>query len=151
MIYIFFLLSFIIMRFLSFHCEYFRYKTTKRSRSKVFEDLTEKNKEGSLENSIVFFISIEKQDENDNQILQKCINEIEKIIAQLKVSNIVLLSFAHLFGELSSPEFGLSALKDIENLLSEKFEILRPPFGWFNELELKAKGHPLSRISRKIN
>jgi len=103
MIYIFFLLSFIIMRFLSFHCEYFRYKTTKRSRSKVFEDLTEKNKEGSLENSIVFFISIEKQDENDNQILQKCINEIEKITSQLKVSNIVLLSFAHLFGELSSP------------------------------------------------
>jgi threonyl-tRNA synthetase len=140
------------MRFLSFHCDYFRYSTTKRSRSRVFEELTEKNKEGSLENLIVFFISIEKQDETDDQIFQKCIIEIEKITTQLKVKNIVLLSFAHLFGELSSPEFGLSALKEIENLLNKKkYEILRPPFGWFNELELKAKGHPLSRISRKIN
>jgi len=117
----------------------------------VFEELTEKNKEGSLENAILFFISVEKQDEIDNKIHKKCIFEIEKITTQLKVSNIVLLSFAHLFGELSSPEFGLSALKEIENLLTEKFEILRPPFGWFNELELKAKGHPLSRISRRIN
>lgn len=140
------------MRFLSFHCDYFRYTTTKRSRSKVFEELTDNNKEGSLENPIVVFISIEKQDENNDKIYQKCIFEIEKITTQLKVSNIVLLSFAHLFGELSSPEFGLLALKDIEKLLNEKFEnILRPPFGWFNELELKAKGHPLSRISRKIN
>ncbi|MHA1671339.1 MAG: threonyl-tRNA synthetase editing domain-containing protein [Promethearchaeota archaeon] len=140
------------MRFLSFHCDYFRYTTTKRSRSKVFEELTDKNKEGSLENPIVFFISIEKQDEMDDKILQKCILEIEKITTQLKVSNIVLLSFAHLFGELSSPEFGLSTLKNMETLLINKFErILRPPFGWFNELELKAKGHPLSRISRKIN
>ncbi|MBY9018926.1 MAG: hypothetical protein KGD66_08855, partial [Candidatus Lokiarchaeota archaeon] len=63
------------MRFLSFHCDYFRYITTKRSRSKVFEELTEKNKEGALENAIVFFISVEKQDETDNQILQKCILE----------------------------------------------------------------------------
>ncbi|MBY9004890.1 MAG: hypothetical protein KGD73_13020 [Candidatus Lokiarchaeota archaeon] len=140
------------MRFLSFHCDYFRYTATKRSRSKVFEELNDTNKEGSLENPVVFFISIEKQDETDEQIYQKCILEIEKITTQLKVSNIVLLSFAHLFGELSSPEFGLTALKNIEKLLIEKYEnILRPPFGWFNELELKAKGHPLSRISRKIN
>jgi len=139
------------MRFLSFHCDYFRYTTTKRSRSKVFEELTELNKAGSLDNPIVFFISIEKQDEINDQILQKCVIEIEKITTQLKVSNIVLLSFAHLFGELSSPEFGLTTLKKLENLLKEKYKILRPPFGWFNELELKAKGHPLSRISRRIN
>jgi len=29
------------MRFLSFHCDYFRFKATKRSRSKIFEELTE--------------------------------------------------------------------------------------------------------------
>jgi threonyl-tRNA synthetase len=28
--------------------------------------------------------------------------------------------------------------------------VLRLPFGWFNELEMKAKGHPLSRISRIV-
>ena len=32
----------------------------------------------------------------------------------------------------------------------KRYKIIRPPYGWFNELELKAKGHPLSRISRRI-
>jgi threonyl-tRNA synthetase len=124
---------------------------TKRSRSKVYEELTEANKEGKLENVIVLFISVEKQDEDKPSFIEKSIREIEKIINQLKVSNIVILSFAHLFGQLSSPEFGLESLKKLTNLLRGKgLTVTRPPFGWFNELEMKAKGHPLSRISRII-
>ncbi len=138
------------MRFLSFHCEYFKYKTTNRSRSKVFEELTDISKENSLDNLILLFISIEKKDESNPELLEKTVIEIEKIITQIKVSNIVLLSFAHLFGDLSTPEFSLKILKELEDLLKERYTVLRPPFGWFNELEIKAKGHPLSRISRRI-
>ena len=138
------------MRFLSFHCDYFKYKTTKRSRSKVFEELTDINKENSLDNLILLFISIEKKDQGNAKLLEKTVIEIEKIIKQIKVSNIVLLSFAHLFGDLSTPEFSLKTLKELEDLLKERYTVLRPPFGWFNELEIKAKGHPLSRISRRI-
>ena len=139
------------MRFLSFHCDYFRYKATKRSRSKIFEELTEENRENGFENVIALYISVEKRDEGSTEFIPNTIKEIEKIATQLKVSNIILLSFAHLFGELSNPEFGLKALKNLERKLVENgFNVLRPPFGWFNELELKAKGHPLSRISRKI-
>lgn len=139
------------MRFLSFHCDYFSYTTTKRSRSKLFEDLTNENRSGRMEDVLVLFISVEKRDEDNSLSLGKAIIEIQNITEQLKVSNIVLLSFAHLFGELSSPQYGLEALKQMESLLITKgYSILRPPFGWFNELELKAKGHPLSRISRKV-
>ena len=139
------------MRFLSFHCDYFRFKATKRSRSKIFEELTEENRENGFENVIALYISVEKRDEDSTEFISKAIKEIEKITTQLKVSNIIVLSFAHLFGELSNPEFGLKALKNLEKKLVENgFNVLRPPFGWFNELELKAKGHPLSRISRKI-
>ncbi|MHA1805541.1 MAG: threonyl-tRNA synthetase editing domain-containing protein [Promethearchaeota archaeon] len=139
------------MRFLSFHCEYFKYRTTKKSRSKIIENLSEENKQGIIQNAIVLFISFEKEDENNPFILKQCIKEIKAITQQLKVHNMVLLSFAHLFGELSSPEFGFISIKKLEEKLKENsFTILRPPFGWFNELELKAKGHPLSRIARKI-
>jgi len=139
------------MRFLSFHCDYFRFKATKRSRSKIFEELTEENRENGFENVIALYISVEKRDEDSTEFIPKAIKEIEKIANQLKVSNVIVLSFAHLFGELSNPEFGLKALKILEKKLVENgFNVLRPPFGWFNELELKAKGHPLSRISRKI-
>ncbi len=139
------------MRFLSFHCDYFRFKATKRSRSKIFEELTEENRENGFENVIALYISVEKRDEDNSEFIPNAIKEIEKISTQLKVSNIIVLSFAHLFGELSNPEFGLKALINLEKKLVENgFNVLRPPFGWFNELELKAKGHPLSRISRKI-
>ncbi|MBN1802474.1 MAG: hypothetical protein JW891_13265 [Candidatus Lokiarchaeota archaeon] len=139
------------MRFLSFHCEYFRYEVKKKSRSKIFEQVNENNKTGSLENTIVLFISIEKKDEDNYDYLSQAIFEIEAIAKQLKVSNIALIPFAHLFGELSDQEFGLNALKALqENLETLGYTTIRPSYGWFNEIELKAKGHPLSRISRRI-
>jgi len=139
------------MRFLSFHCEYFNYETTERSRSKIYEELTEKNKEGTLENVIVLFISVEKKDEANVDFLDKAFKVIESLSSQLKVKNIVLLSFAHLFAKLSSPKFALNSLKRLELMLTNNgYEIIRPPFGWFNELKMKAKGHPLSRVSRRI-
>ena len=64
------------MRFLSFHCEYFEYSTTKRSRSKIFEELNNENKENSVKNVIVLLISIEKQDEANPNFLEKAVLEI---------------------------------------------------------------------------
>ena len=140
------------MRFLSFHCSFFRYEVQKKSRSKLIEDLSDKNRSGELDNCLVLFITVEKRDESNPDLLLHALIEIEKVINQLKLTNIVILSFAHLFGKLSTPEFSFSSLKELEKSLEEKgYSTLRPPFGWFNEIELKAKGHPLSRISRIVD
>ena len=139
------------MRFLSFHVDYFRYKVTKKGRSKIIEEITENNREAQIKNALVLFISTEKRDEENPEFLKKGIAEIEKITAQLKISNIVIVPFAHLFGQLSTLEFSFESFKRIEsNLKLKDYSVLRLPFGWFNELEMKAKGHPLSRISRII-
>ena len=139
------------MRFLSFHVDYFKYKVTKKGRSNVIEEISEENKENHIENALILFVSMEKQDEAKNNIIEKGINEIEKITKQLKVVNVVIIPFAHLFGQLSSLEYALESFKKIESILKLKeYSVLRLPFGWFNELEMKAKGHPLSRISRIV-
>ncbi len=139
------------MRFLSFHVDYFRYKVTKKGRSKIIEEITENNREAQIKNALVLFISTEKRDEENPEFLEKGIVEIEKITAQLKISNIVIVPFAHLFGQLSTLEFAFMSFKKIEsNLKLKDYSVLRLPFGWFNELEMKAKGHPLSRISRIV-
>ena len=139
------------MRFLSFHVDYFQYKVTKKGRSKVIEKITEDNREAQIKNALVLFISTEKRDEENSEILKKSIIEIEKITNQLKISNIVIVPFAHLFGQLSTIEFSFEFFKKIESKLKMRdYSVLRLPFGWFNELEMKAKGHPLSRISRII-
>ncbi len=140
------------MRFLSFHVNGFGYKITKKGRSKILEEITEENKEKQVENAIVLFIAAEKEDESNPDIFENVFSEILKIVNQLKVKNIVLIPFAHLFGQLSSLEFAFESLKNIETLLKDKgFSVIRMPFGWFSEFDMKAKGHPLSRISRIIN
>ena len=139
------------MRFLSFHVDYFQYKVTKKGRSKVIEEITENNREAQIKNALVLFITTEKRDEENPEFLEKGIAEIEKITAQLKISNIVIVPFAHLFGQLSTLEFAFESFKRLESKLKlQNYSVLRLPFGWFNELEMKAKGHPLSRISRII-
>ena len=140
------------MRFLSFHVNNFSYKITKKGRSKILEEITEENKENQVENAIVLFIATEKEDESNSDIYEIVIREILKIVNQLKVINIVLIPFAHLFGQLSSLDFAFESLKNIEKLLKDRgFSVIRMPFGWFSEFDMKAKGHPLSRISRIIN
>ena len=139
------------MRFLSFHVDYFRYKVTKKGRSKIIEEITENNREAQIKNALALFITTEKRDEENPEFLEKGIAEIEKITAQLKLSNIVIVPFAHLFGQLSTLEFAFESFKRLESKLKlQNYSVLRLPFGWFNELEMKAKGHPLSRISRII-
>ncbi len=139
------------MRFLSFHVDMFNYKVTKKGRSAIIEEITEENRENLVKEALVLFMSFEKSDEIDPNLLEKSIVEIKKITNQLKISNLVIVPFAHLFGQLSSIEYAFKSFKKIESLLTLKgYSVLRLPFGWFNELEMKAKGHPLSRISRII-
>ena len=139
------------MRFLSFHVEYFYYRVTKKGRSKVIEEISKVNRENSVENALVLFISMEKRDETSPDVLKRGLIEIEKIIRQLKLRNIVIVPFAHLFRQLSTLDFAFESFKNLESILiSKDYSVLRLPFGWFNELEMKAKGHPLSRISRII-
>ena len=140
------------MRFLSFHVEKFGYKVTKKGRSKIIEKIDDTNREKQVENALVLFTSMEASDEESPGILDRAVGEIEKITGQLKIKNIVLLPFAHLFGKLGSMDFAFASFKNLEAMLNSRdYTVIRIPFGWFNELDMKAKGHPLSRISRKIS
>ncbi len=131
--------------------EHFWYKVSQRGRSGVVEEIDDANKERRVENALVLFISTEKRDETSPGVETRVVAEIEKITTQLKVTTVVINPYAHLFGELSSLDFALKALKDIASILEAPgYVVIRIPFGWFNELEMRAKGHPLSRIARMI-
>ncbi len=139
------------MRILMWHVDYFKATLTQRGRS----PLVEENNPSTIEanEAIVVFTSVEKIDESKPElIVQKTVDEIQKICLQLKVNIIVIHSFAHLFSDhLADPPIALDVMKKIVVKLNElSFTTYRTPFGWFNALEIKAKGHPLSRIGRKI-
>ena len=138
------------MRMLIIHVDHFSSTITEKGRSSVVEEPEPKTTE--VGEALVVLASVEKLDEaNPEVVSRKAVDEIGKIGRQLKVNKIVLHPFAHLFGVLSNPEVAVRTMKLIQDgLIRNGFEAVRTPFGWFNTLELKAKGHPLSRVAKKV-
>ena len=101
---------------------------------------------------LLIYAACEKVDEPDPAaVVERTVAEVAKLARQLKVSTVVVHSFAHLFVELSSPQTALDILKGTEaKLRDDGFTVFSTPFGWFNTLEIKAKGHPISRVAREI-
>jgi threonyl-tRNA synthetase len=65
------------------------------------------------------------------------------------VDRVTVLPFAHLFAELAAPATAAQALDALVAGLRERgLTAERAPFGWFHTLDIRAKGHPLSRVAR---
>ena len=138
------------MRVLIWHVDYFRCEITEKGRSPVvekYEDPVTEFTEGLL-----VLASVENADEEQPEaIARNAAAEIAGVAAQVGARRVLLHSFAHLFGELSRPSTAVKVLKLTEGALREQgLEVVRTPFGWFNTLDIRAKGHPLSRVSRII-
>lgn len=138
------------MRFLILHVDRFLCRVTERGRSRVYEE--PERREIELVEGLVVLTSVEKADEENLDIVcARGADEIESLAANLKVNSVLIHPFAHLFGELSRPDAAVKGLELLEKKLSSRgFTVFRTPFGWFNTLEVVAKGHPLSRVARII-
>lgn len=138
------------MRILSIHVDHFRSEVTERGRSRILEEPEERVV--SVGEALVILSCVERADETDpSSVVRRAADEIETMARQLKVDTLVIHSFAHLFAELARPSTALDVLKELTaELRSRGFTTYRTPFGWFNTLDLRAKGHPLSRMARVI-
>lgn len=136
------------MRFLAIHVDYFCSRITQKGRSKLIEPYEDATTE--VNEALVVLASVEKGDESaPDRVAERTADEIVQLVANLKVDTVVLHSFAHLFAELSTPEVAVQLLKAVEARLRERgLTVIRTPFGYFNTLEIRAKGHPLSRVAR---
>ena len=136
------------MRALIWHVDSFVSRITEKGRSSVVEPMGER--ETRVAEAILVLASVEKADERAPQIVaQRAAAMLVEHARKLKVNTVVLHSFAHLFAELAAPQVAIDVLKETEARLAEAgLIVVRTPFGYFNELEIKAKGHPLSRLAR---
>lgn len=138
------------MRFLAIHVDYFCSTVTEKGRSRLREPFDDPATR--VDEALVVLTSVEKGDEvAPDRVAELATEEISRLAANLKVDTVVLHSFAHLFAELSAPEVAVQVIKAVESgLRARGLTAIRPPFGWFNTLEIRAKGHPLSRVARII-
>lgn len=138
------------MRILLIHSDYINYKT--KSKTKIAEDIEEKQKSMHFDNSLVVFTAVEKKDEDDPQkVIENSLKEIKDVFTKVKAENIVIYPYAHLSSSLSAPDTAKKILKGMKDVLAaEGYAVERVPFGWYKSFEISCKGHPLSELSRNI-
>ena len=137
------------MKILCLHVDYINFKPLKKALKDV-KELGEKEKQlQKVGESLVVLASVEKND-TANATAVKLAENVEDIAGQVKAKTIVLYPYAHLSRNLGSPATAEEILGEAEKELKKKFKVIRAPFGYYKEFELKVKGHPLSELSREI-
>lgn len=137
------------MRLLIWHVDAFVAEPTERGRSKVADV---EPKAVTVGEGLVVFAAAEKADEGDpSGAAERGARAIEDVARQLGATTVVLHSFAHLFTELAAPAGARAILDETQSLLATRgYTVQQSAFGWFNRLEMRAKGHPLSRVARQV-
>lgn len=138
------------MRFLSLHVNSFCCTITTKGRSQVYEAYDDPVTR--VDDALLVLASVEREDERNPQLVaERASAEIVTLAAQLKATTVVLHPFAHLFAELAAPRLAIDILSRTQEALSRAgLTTIRTPFGWFNALQIDAKGHPLSRVARTV-
>jgi len=138
------------MKILSLHCDYIKCPSLKKALRKIDELSEEEKKEKEVKEVLVVLTAVEKTDSDIEKVVKELVKNIKEIVEQVKVKNIVLYPYAHLSSNLGLPEIAIDILSKTEKELKKSFNVVKAPFGYYKEFELKVKGHPLSELSREI-
>jgi len=64
---------------------------------------------------------------------------------------VILHSFTHLGEDKAEPEQALNLIERVEERLTNvEYEVAQTPYGYFLDLDMQAKGHPLARIYKEF-
>jgi threonyl-tRNA synthetase len=137
------------MRVLLIHSDYIEYEAKKKL--DFADEIPEKEKKGRMEECLVVFTSVEKDDENNmDTIVERTCEEIRKTADLLTTKNIMIYPYVHLSSTPSSPNFAEKTIKAIYGDLKSEYNVKKSPFGYYKAFTLSCKGHPLSELSREI-
>lgn len=136
------------MKILTLHCDYLKFKPLKKA-IKNPEEL-ENMDERQAKECLVVFTAVEQGDSEKE--LQEMIDAVKKTAGEVKAEEIVVYPYAHLSPNLAPPVQALDYLRMAEDRLrKEGLKVIRAPFGYYKEFELKVKGHPLSELSKEFH
>ncbi len=138
------------MRLLFIHADFMEYESKKKT--KFAEEPLEDSGPQRVEEVLVVFTSVEKEDEEDKaEVVKRYLSNLKDITDQLQTKRVLIYPYVHLTSSPSSPVFARDLVKDLETAVrNEGYEVTRSPFGWYKSFVISAKGHPLSELSREI-
>ncbi len=132
------------------HVSRFACTATQRGRSTLVEPLAEKTT--VFEEGLLVLASVEAGDERaPSSVVSAAAAEVRQLATRVGARRVLLHPFAHLFGEPCPVDTAVVLLDGLcEELRALELEASRSAFGWFFSWELSAKGHPLSRVARRV-
>jgi hypothetical protein len=135
------------MRVLFWYCERFAWTPA----MKTLEDAPEALPAEQV-NAVVAFIQVEPEDLEDSGSAEtKLVKNAKWLARKWQTMKIVLHSFTHLGDRKAGPEEARALLdRAKERLEKVGYETSQTPYGWFNDLDIKAQGHPLARIYKEF-
>lgn len=136
------------MKLLMFHVSEFWYKTY----SKTLENVDIREKEEKINEGIVVFIHIEKEDEErEDKLRGKAVDNIRWLLRKTNTNTAVLHSFAHLSESKSSPEFAQKLIESLKISLEESRTITHvTPYGYFLEFKVHVLGESLAKVFKSF-
>jgi len=135
------------MKTLNLHCDYIKFKALKKALKNVEDVAPAQKLEGSAENCLVVLVAVERGD--NIGVSEKAAKDILDLCGKVGAKDVVLYPYAHLSSNLGSPKVAVEVLNSIENNL-KGVGVVRAPFGYYKEFEMKVKGHPLAELSREF-
>lgn len=133
------------------HADHFEY-SVRQPALKNPEKIGPERKSDSMNEVLVAFCTVEKDDEsNSSIIIENAVRAIDSVAKQVEARNIFVYPYAHLSPSLGSRDLAISILTDLSmGLRGKGYEVAQSPFGWYKSFTIKCKGHPLSELSRSI-
>ena len=130
------------MRILFWYCDRFAWMPA----MKTIETAAKAN-EGHYQEVLVPFIHVEPKDVLEGSSSEKkLLKNIKWLAKKWNNKKVILHSFTHL-GE----DKALELLNRVEKRLKDVgFEVVKTPYGYFLDLDMEAKGHPLARIYKEF-
>ncbi len=136
------------MKLLMFYVHDWWYKTA----SKTLPEAPDLTKEEAVGSAAVVFFHAEAEDEAKREsVLQKFVKNTKWIAGKFGTKNVVLHSFNHLSSSKSSPEFAKALLDEVgERLERTGYQVMRTPFGYFNEFRMHVAGDSLAKVFKEF-
>ncbi len=136
------------MKLLMFHVNEFWYKTY----SKTLENVDTQEKEEKIDEGIVIFIHVEKEDEErESKLKGKTADNIRWLLKKTNTNSAVLHSFAHLSESKSSAEFAQKFIEGLRSSLEERRIITHvTPYGYFLEFKIHVLGESLAKVFKSF-
>jgi hypothetical protein len=107
---------------------------------------------GTFNEVLVAFVHVENKDVFEaSSSEKKLLKNLKWLAKKWDNKNIILHSFTHLGEDKADAYEALELLKRVEQRLKNAdYDVTQTPYGYFLNLDMQAKGHPLARIYKEF-